>query len=253
MKNRKKNSFNIHEESINTTYPESEAIIYDQKRFSDPKGKLFNKLEMQQLERVLYVFSSKQRILEVGCGTGRFMLKCLENGHEVHGLDPSPSMVTKCREKMLTFEKVYYYLGEGAKMPFKNNEFNFVFSIRTLNQVSSKSYAFDMVREMIRVCRNEGIVLLEFVNRYSISLHRKRTVRLSINDINSILKEYKGSLEIVNISGILFFAQTLMNLMPISLLSKFEKIDAFFSKMFPMFSTRCYVTIKKKGGKYVRE
>ncbi|GAG42443.1 unnamed protein product, partial [marine sediment metagenome] len=69
---------------------------------------------------------------------------------------------------------------------------NFVYSIRTLNQVSSKSYALEMIREMIRVRRNDGIIFLEFVNRYNLALRRKRTVRLSLNDIKSVLKGHKG-------------------------------------------------------------
>ena len=61
-------------------------------------------------------------------------------------------MLDECRQKTSGFEKVYYYLGEGAKLPVGSNEFNFVYSIRTINQVSSKSYALDMIREMIRGC-----------------------------------------------------------------------------------------------------
>ena len=230
---------------INTGYPESEAVVYDQRRFSDIKGKLFNKLEVHQLERILRTLPPRQRILEVGCGTGRFMAKCLEAGHEVHGLDPSPSMIIKCRQKTSRFEKVYYYLGEGAKLPFKDNEFNIVYSIRTLNQVSSKSYALNMLHEMIRVCSNDGIILIEFVNKWSLALRRHHSVRLSITDIKLVIKEYRN-IRIKNISGILFFPQTLMNLTPNLLLGIFEKLDTFFSKMFPVFSTRCYVTLQKK-------
>jgi len=231
--------------SINTGYPESEAAVYDQRRFSDLKGKLFNKLEMHQLERILRTLPPCQKILEVGCGTGRFMVKCLEAGHEVHGLDPSSSMLIKCRQKTSKFEKVYYHLGEGTKLPFKDNEFNIVYSIRTLNQVSSKSYALDMVCEMIRVCKNDGIILIEFVNNWSLAIRRHRSVRLSINDIKSVIKEHKN-IKFKNVSGILFFPQSLMNLTPILLLNIFEKLDTFFSKMFPIFSTRCYVTLQKK-------
>lgn len=52
MKNKIKKP--IYKDKVNIGYPESEAVIYDQRRFSDPKGKLFNKLELHQLERILY-------------------------------------------------------------------------------------------------------------------------------------------------------------------------------------------------------
>lgn len=235
----------IEEKCINTAYPESEAVIYDRKRFSDHRGQLFNKLEMHQLESVLHILSPRQRILEVGCGTGRFMVKCLEAGHDVYGLDYSFWMLEECVKKTSNFKQVSYYLAEGSRLPFKDNQFSFVYSIRTLNQVSSKSYALDMIHEMIRVCCNDGIIVLEFVNKWSLALRRYRSVRLSINDIKSVIKEY-GNVEVKDISGILFFPQTLMNLTPVLLLGIFEKLEVFFHKMFPAFSTRCYVTLRKK-------
>lgn len=241
----KNNQTTKKEKSINTGYPKSEAVVYDRKRFSDPKGKLFNKLEMHRLERVLHILPPRQRILEVGCGTGRFMVKCLEAGHEVHGLDLSPQMLEECIKKTSNFKQANYYLAEGSKLPFKDNQFNFVYSIRTLNQVSLKSYALDMVREMIRVCSNNGTMLIEFVNRWSVALGRYRSVQLSINDIKSVVKKY-GNVEIKDVSGILIFSQTLMNLTPVLLLDIFEKLDTFFSKMFPVLSTRSYVTLQKK-------
>lgn len=130
-------------------------------------------------------------------------------------------------------------------MPFKNCEFNFVYSIRTLNQVSSKSYALDMIREMIRVCCNGGIILLEFVNKWSLALRRRSSVRLSINDVKLAIKD--GNVEIKDISWILFFPQSLMGLTPYLLLGMFEKADNLFSKIFPVFSTRCYITLHKKS------
>ena len=231
--------------NINTGYSASEAVIYDIKRFSDPKGKLFNKFEMYQLEHILFNLPPKQRILEVGCGTGRFILKCLEASHEVHGLDLSPSMLNECRKKTSQFENVYFYMAEGAKLPFKNNEFDFIYSIRTLNQVSSKSYAIDMIHEIIRVCSNDGIILIEFVNKQSLTLQRNPSVRLSIKDIKLIITKYRN-IEIKDISGLLFFPQTLLNLTPNFLLNFFEKTDMVFSNLFPMFSTRCYLILYKK-------
>ena len=233
------------EKSIYAGYPKSEAVVYDWKRFSDLKGKLFNKLEMQQLEGVLHVLPSGQRILEVGCGTGRFMVRCLEAGHEVHGMDLSPQMLEECVKKTSSFKQANYCLAEGSKLPFKDSQFDFVYSIRTLNQVSSKSYALDMIREMIRVCCNNGTILVEFVNKWSVTLGRHRSVRLSISNIKSVVKKY-GDVEVKDVSGILIFSQTLMNLTPVLLLDIFERLDTFFSKMFPVFSTRSYVTLQKK-------
>lgn len=40
-------------------------------------------------------------VLELGCGTGRILLRLVEAGHRVCGLDLSPHMLARCREKVL--------------------------------------------------------------------------------------------------------------------------------------------------------
>lgn len=233
--------------TCNTAYNESEAMRYDKNRFSDPKGRLFNKLEIQQFKSILEILPPRQKILEIGCGTGRFTLLSLANGHDVYALDPSPAMLAQCKKKTLKFENIHYYLGEGSDLPFPNSCFNFVFSIRTLNQVSSKAYAKNMIREMIRVCTSNGLILIEFINRHSLSFLGKPTVLLSKGDIKSLIKKYNYSLQIINFAGILFFSQTIMNRIPRILLDAYERIDSFFSRKFPALSTRCYITLKKKN------
>lgn len=39
-------------------------------------------------------------VLELGCGTGRILLRLAEAGHRVCGLDLSPHMLARCREKL---------------------------------------------------------------------------------------------------------------------------------------------------------
>ncbi len=39
-------------------------------------------------------------ILEVGCGTGRITLPVIEAGREIHGVDASPSMLRRLRQKL---------------------------------------------------------------------------------------------------------------------------------------------------------
>jgi SAM-dependent methyltransferase len=41
-----------------------------------------------------------RRVLELGCGTGRVLLRLAESEHRVCGLDLSPHMLSRCREKL---------------------------------------------------------------------------------------------------------------------------------------------------------
>ncbi|MDQ1317408.1 MAG: hypothetical protein QG588_1060 [Candidatus Poribacteria bacterium] len=223
-------------------YSEEGSLIYDKKRFSDPHGILFNNLETKQLYKVVRQLDRHKKILEVGCGTGRFTKILLSTESKVYGLDLSIHMLKQAISKTGKSEFVEYIQAEASSIPLKDNIFDFVYSIRVINQLPSREYAFEVIKEMIRVCNQEGLILIEFVNSWGIT--RKKSVKISVRDINSLLKQYPY-MKIVNISGILFFSQSVMNKVPVFLLNSFKIVDNFFANLLPQFSTRCYVALKK--------
>jgi len=223
-------------------YSEEGALIYDKKRFSDPHGILFNDLETEQLYKVLCQLDGHKKILEVGCGTGRFTKIFLSTENKVYGLDLSIHMLKQAISKTGKSGPVKYIQAEAGSIPLKDDIFDFVYSIRLINQLPSREYAFEVIKEMIRVCHQEGLILLEFVNSWGIT--RKKSIKLSVRDVNSLLKQYPY-MKIVNISGVLFFSQSFMNMVPAFLLNSFKIVDKFFANLLPQFSTRCYVTLKK--------
>jgi len=234
-------------QTLRSGYPKKEAVVYDKKRFSDPKGKLFNELEMGMLEKAFNYLPPSQKVLEVGCGTGRFILKNLKESHEIHAIDLSPFMLFEASKKTSNYNSVNYYYADGTKLPFKNDIFDLVYSIRVIDHLPTKNAALDMIYEMIRVCKNRRFILVEFINKWSLSFFKKdRSVLLSIVDIKSIINDLP-SVQILDTNGILFFSQTIMNGVPATFLNIFKKIDQFMSKFLPQYSTRCYVLLQKKA------
>ena len=64
-------------------------------------------------------------ILELGCGTGRILLPLAKAGHRICGLDISPHMLEKCREKLRHFSahaRERAQLVEGDMTRFKLRE-----------------------------------------------------------------------------------------------------------------------------------
>ena len=230
-------------------YTKSQAENYDETRFNTPHGELFNKIEMQHFLEVLKTIPKNGKVLEVGCGTGRFLLKAALNEYDICGVDPSIHMIKKSYEKTNFFKNVDYYNSEGKNLPFCNDSFDFVYSIRVLNQVNSEDYALQMIDEMIRVCKENGTILIEYVNKNSLSYFNKKGIKLSMKIIKDNIDD--KSVKIQSFKGILFFSQTVLDYTPLTLLSTFERIDSFFSKFFPFFSTRCYLIFKKKTGKKI--
>jgi ubiquinone/menaquinone biosynthesis C-methylase UbiE len=234
---------NRHIRSVPTAYGDEDALDYDAKRFTTPHGILFNQLEMEQFRRVAQRLRPRSKVLDVGCGTGRFTKALLADGHEAYALDPSPSMLSEAMTNIAGHEGPRYVLAEGAVIPFPRDTFHFVCSVRVINQLSSLEYALAMIAEMIRVCQPGGTILLEFVNEWGVT-RKGKCVQMSVNDINTLLHQYP-SVKIGSTGGVLFFSQRVMNLFPAFLLGLFGKVDRLFASLFPKFCTRCYVALEK--------
>ena len=147
-----------------TAYLGSAATDYDLCRFSTPQGKYFDRIEYRELRRTLSRLQPSSKILEVGCGTGRFAARVAKAGHVVLGIDPSPDMVSESRRRCAAFQNAEFKVEEGAALSLADNVFHLTYSIRVTNQVESADYAMRMILEMIRVTRPGGYILIEFMN-----------------------------------------------------------------------------------------
>src|SRR5262245_37373921 len=68
-----------------------------------------------------------KRILEAGCGSGRFLELLAEAGAEVWGVDLS-SAVDPCYRNLARFDTVNLAQADLTKLPFPEESFDFVFS-----------------------------------------------------------------------------------------------------------------------------
>jgi len=101
-----------------------------------------------------------ERVLDVGCGTGDHLLLFRRKGCDVTGIDPSPPMLKRAREKL--GNRADFHLGCAEDLPFSDNEFDIVTLITSLEFTHDPDRA---IAEAIRVCR--GRVFLGVLNKYS--------------------------------------------------------------------------------------
>lgn len=107
-----------------------------------------------------------KRALEVGCGTGLIMDRVRQQSSRVVGLDISPGMLQGALARGLDVVQ-----GDATALPFDDEEFDLVYSFKVLAHVQDIDQA---LREMVRVTRRGGHLVLEFYNRMSLRYVAKR-------------------------------------------------------------------------------
>lgn len=128
------------------------------------KGKYFTNLH-PDMEKLAKLFSEKgvQRILDLGCGTGRHLLFLLKKGFEVYGLDGSPNGLEIAKNWLaeenlsseLTCQKIEH------EFPYKDGFFDAVISIQVIHHNLLKDIIFT-VDEIKRTLKPEGLIFLTF-------------------------------------------------------------------------------------------
>lgn len=236
----KKNDYSV---IPRTAYVGQAAKAYDEIRFIKKHGMIFNDLEFLQLMEAASQISPKASVLEVGCGTARFSQLLAKQGFAVVASDPSPDMLQVAKNKCTSLDNIEFVLAESASLHFPTNFFDFVFAIRVLNQTESENYAILSIVEMIRVTKENGLILIEFVNKSRPFSRRNNSTRLTFNQISEIAQA--NECLVLKKSGILVFSQTVLDLVPTFLLPIWKNIEIAASKVLWRIASRGYVLLKK--------
>lgn len=224
------------------------AETYERDRQATLADIIFWEKEQQELNHAITSLEySVHKILDAGCGTGRFILDLAKSGYLVLGLDLSPYMLAMARKKLIGKQFNYNLIQASvSNLPFKDGTLDFIYCIRVMNQLPTKEFALSALIEFCRVCKSPGGILMEYVNSLGLSRFSKRaSTHLLIRDIQGILIQQENCI-LFYLRGILFFSQTLWNLLPKSILRFVVILDILFCRLLPIFSTRCYVLINKK-------
>jgi ubiquinone/menaquinone biosynthesis C-methylase UbiE len=93
-------------------------------------------------------------VLDVGCGTGRF-LAALPDRYERVGLDLSPEMLVRARNRGLDVVQ-----GSSEKVPFADDSFDLVTTFAVLHHLIDHELVRATLRELARVARPGGAVIV---------------------------------------------------------------------------------------------
>ncbi len=105
-------------------------------------------------------YARDRRVLEAGCGTGLLLSRIDRVARESVGVDLSRGMLQHARERGLDVVQ-----GSVTALPFADASFDTVCSFKVLAHVPDIDKA---LRELVRVTRPGGHLVLEFYNRVSL-------------------------------------------------------------------------------------
>ena len=109
------------------------------------------------------ILSGSEPVLDLACGDGRYLVRALERGWRVWGVDLSEYLLIRSSERPAAEGRVC--VGDMRRIPFADGSIGVV-----LNMFTSFGY-FEadldnllVLREVARVLRPEGVLLLDYLN-----------------------------------------------------------------------------------------
>jgi ubiquinone/menaquinone biosynthesis C-methylase UbiE len=104
-----------------------------------------------------------KRVLDVGCGTGRGVVDFASRASFTVGADASLDMLSFAAHKLGAAKTCGFSAAYAQQLPFRSESFDVVASLNFLH-LFGVSTQRQMIEEMKRVLRPDGILVLEFDN-----------------------------------------------------------------------------------------
>ncbi len=126
-------------------------------------------------------------MLDLGCGNGRFFEAFKDKDIDYFGVDFSQRLIEIAKDR---------YGGRGAKfqvadalnLPFPNNFFDKVYSIAVLHHIPSKALRQQFLKEIRRVLKPEGLLIITCWNLWGKSSKRRQIYKFILLKILGLSK-----------------------------------------------------------------
>ncbi|MCC6176375.1 MAG: class I SAM-dependent methyltransferase [Chloroflexi bacterium] len=131
----------------------SGAAWYDARYRSSPAAKLANWSERTAFRSLLARVPAHQRVLDVACGSGRFLEELVNEGHRATGLDVSTSMLARAAGRLGPDSRLEGLLVADAEhLPFESGAFDGITCVRLYHKVPDAART-TMLEEVRRTAR----------------------------------------------------------------------------------------------------
>ena len=211
------------------------ATEYDDDRFNNTYGSYLHAQERAILKSKLKGIS-KTSILDMGCGTGRF-LEFAQNG-----VDFSEGMLQEAKAK---FPNHQLKVSDIRNMPFSENSFDAIFSLHVFMHLDLETVQ-QTIQEAHRILKPNGILIFDFpskTRRELINYQKDGWHGNTALDFEMVNNYSQGLFEVEGYQGVLFFP---IHRIPENLRVHFRKIDTSLGQSFlKKWSSYHFVFLRK--------
>lgn len=121
------------------------------KNFSETRNAFWNELSF--LKSYL---KNGDKILDIGCGNGRFFEQTNEVATKYTGIDSSSELIKLARGK---YPDATFLTADALMLPFEDFEFDIAFSFAVIHHIPSKKLRIKFLKETGRVIKNDGLFI----------------------------------------------------------------------------------------------
>jgi ubiquinone/menaquinone biosynthesis C-methylase UbiE len=209
------------------------ASTYDSDRFGNTYGQYIHRQE----ERLLRRYLTRNKNLNLGCGTGRFM----ENADI--GIDISQEMIKEAQKK---YPCKKFFLNDARHISFANNSFDNIFCFHVIMHLPQE-ITLSIINEAERIVKRGGTIIFDFPSRKRRSLFGKKPLNwhgASAYSIDEIKELAKLGWTLKRYAGILFFP---IHRMPAWSRKFFQALDCIICNSFlKEYASYIMVVLEKK-------
>jgi len=221
-----------------------DAEFYDSERFESKVGRYYYELEKSRILKWL----KGPKVLELGCGTGRYAIPFAKLGFDYTGIDITPAMLEVARKKAKKEHLNLKLLEMDAhNLKFERNTFDSVFCDRTFKFFQP----IKVLKEVYRVLKPDGIIIIDteakqlvankipFIGAINlITTSKSHTVNIGLGppERHYSKEEMRGifkvaGFRILEIENIVALPMLVTWLTPMPLLRYFSKIENYLEKI----------------------
>lgn len=215
---------------------------YDYVR-SNNQGRKYVVERKEKIMKKLLEKSQGKNILDVACGTGRFFH--LYGKRKIYGIDISEDQLKEAKKKD---RKAILKKCDAENISYPDNKFDVVITSQFIEHIPQYE---NVIKEMVRVCKKGGSLIIDFPNKHSLTYFPTKTRLLfgKIPYLNLFSKKQienlarKFNLEIKEWEHTVIITPYIF---PNALIPFIRKIDKSLLKLISKFGYLHYVRFVKK-------